>query len=116
MNSQGADNPSLVTTSLLTVAIIFPLLATLAVALRIWSTHQRVKRLFLDDYMIVLSMICAWGVPIDVYVAAGRGGINHSSAPPLEAAHIFLQVIHLQLLQIGCTSWDWLTIFQGSMG
>jgi hypothetical protein len=104
MNSQGADNPSLVTTSLLTVAIIFPILATLAVVLRIWSTLQRAKRLFLDDYMIVLSIVCAWGVPIDIYVAAGRGGINHSTAPPLEAARIFLEVIYLQLLQIGYTS------------
>ncbi|KAF3404180.1 hypothetical protein DPV78_003381 [Talaromyces pinophilus] len=96
MNSQGADNPSLVTTSLLTVAIISPLLATLAVALRIWSTHQRVKRLFRDDYMIVLNMICAWGVPIDVYVAAGRGGINHST-PPLEAVHIFLEALWVEV-------------------
>lgn len=100
MSSQRVDNSSLVTTSLLTVAIIFPILATLAVTLRIWSALQRTKRLFLDDYMIVLSMICAWGVPIDMYVAAGRGGVNYSSVPPLEAAHVFLEVFHIQLLRI----------------
>lgn len=70
MSAPGAESPSLVTTALLTVAIIFPILATLAVALRIWSTLQRVKRLFLDDYILVAALICALGVPIDVYVAA----------------------------------------------
>lgn len=92
MSTPGVENPSLVTTTLLTVAIIFPIAASIAVALRIWSTLQRVKRLFPDDYILLLALICAWGVPIDVYVAAGRGGINYTSATPLEAAHIFLQV------------------------
>lgn len=91
MNSQ-AQNPSLVTTALLTVAIVFPILATLAVALRIWFTLTKSKHLFFDDYILILALIFAWGVPIDMYVAAARGGVDDSSKSALEASSIFLQV------------------------
>lgn len=78
MSSQ-AQNPSLVTTALLTVAIVFPILATIAVAPRVWSTISKNKQLFLDDYILILALIFAWGVPIDIYVAAARGGVDHST-------------------------------------
>ncbi|KAK6811102.1 hypothetical protein RU639_012903 [Aspergillus parasiticus] len=95
-----ASSPSLISTALLAVAIIFPILATLAVALRIWSNTYKAKRLFADDYVIIMALVCAWGVPIDVYVAAGLGGVNESILPPLEAARVFLRALWVEIFPL----------------
>ncbi|KAJ5636927.1 uncharacterized protein N7484_010240 [Penicillium longicatenatum] len=98
--SDQASSPSLVTTALLTVAIVFPILATLAVALRIWSTLTRTKKLFVDDYVILLALLFAWGVPIDVYVAAGLGGVGNSSLSALDASRVFLRALWIEIFPL----------------
>lgn len=39
--------------------------------------------------VLILTLVFAWGVPVDVYVAAGLGGVNHSSLSQLDAARVF---------------------------
>ena len=68
-----ASSPSLISTSLLAVAIIFPILATLALALRIWSNTYKAKRLFADDYVIIMALLCALGVPLMFAWLPGSG-------------------------------------------
>ncbi|OGM45778.1 hypothetical protein ABOM_005481 [Aspergillus bombycis] len=95
-----AATPSLISTTLLVVAILFPILATLAVAVRIWSNISKAKRLFADDCVIIVALLCAWGVPIDVYVAAGLGGVGESTLPPLDAARVFLRALWIEIFPL----------------
>ncbi|PYH91564.1 hypothetical protein BO71DRAFT_486146 [Aspergillus ellipticus CBS 707.79] len=96
MSSPEGANPSLVTTSLLVVSIVFPILGTVAVSLRIFSSAYRAKRLFLDDYAIILAQLCAWGISIDIFVAAALGGVNNSTGSVLGATIVFLRTLWIE--------------------
>ncbi|KAJ5938241.1 hypothetical protein N7454_004583 [Penicillium verhagenii] len=96
MTSQGEQSPSLVTTALLVVAIIFPILGTLAILLRVWSNLSKAKRLFLDDYVIILAQICAWGISIDIFVAAALGGVDYTKGTVLSATIVFLRSLWIE--------------------
>lgn len=52
---------------------------------------------------MVLALLCAWGVPIDVYVAAALGGVNMTKpgVTPLEAGRIFLRVCSFRPKTLG---------------
>jgi len=104
MTSQGAQSPSLVTTGLLVVAIIFPILGTLAVLLRVSSNISKAKRLFLDDYVIILAQLCAWGISIDIFVAAALGGVDYTKGTVLSATIVFLRVGLYSVLKMPATN------------
>lgn len=92
------QDPSLVTTSLLVVSIVLPLLGTLAIALRFYASIVKTRRLYLDDWVAALAQLCAWGISIDVFVAAALGGVDHTTLNPLSAGVVFLRV---RILPIG---------------
>lgn len=92
MSSSEVKSPSLVTTSLLTVSIIFPILGTIAVCLRIYASFLKSRRLFLDDYIIILAQLCAWGISIDTFTAASIGGLNYTKGDVISATIAFLRV------------------------
>lgn len=98
---------SLITSGLLTVAIVFPILATFAVALRFYHKikSQRPKA---DDWTVVVGLVPLYRVPIELvisganldqfmcyaisvntFVAASLAGVNSTTLDPLTAATIF---------------------------
>lgn len=91
----SGPQPSLVTTASFAVAVVFPILGSIAVALRFYA-HARIKkqRPSSDDWVCALAQLAAWGISIDTFVAAGMAGIDHTypSLNPLAAAVIFLRV------------------------
>ncbi|KAJ5720786.1 uncharacterized protein N7483_008720 [Penicillium malachiteum] len=92
----SSDSPSLVTTSLLAVAIIFPILGSLAIFLRVYLSIAKVKRLFADDYVIVVAQICSWGISIDIFVAAALGGVNYTKGSVIGATIVFLRTLWIE--------------------
>ncbi|PLB51304.1 hypothetical protein P170DRAFT_407100 [Aspergillus steynii IBT 23096] len=95
-NIQESSGPSLVTTSLLVVAIVFPILGSIAVALRLYSSLSKHRRLFADDYVALLAVIAAWGISIDMYVAAALAGVNTATTDPLSATVVFLRALWIE--------------------
>lgn len=91
----AGPQPSLVTTPLLVVSIVFPILGTIAVGFRflVQSTIKKQKPSS-DDWVCALSQVAAWGISIDTFVAAGLAGTNYTypTLDPLSAATIFLRV------------------------
>ncbi|KAL7660781.1 hypothetical protein ACMYSQ_000225 [Aspergillus niger] len=96
MSSSEVKSPSLVTTSLLTVSIIFPILGTIAVCLRIYASFLKSRRLFLDDYIIILAQLCAWGISIDTFTAASIGGLNYTKGDVISATIAFLRALWIE--------------------
>lgn len=92
MSASEVKSPSPVSTSLLTVSIIFPVLGTIAVCLRIYASLIKTRRLFLDDYIIILAQLCAWGISIDTFTAASIGGVSYIKGDALSATIAFLRV------------------------
>ena len=104
--------PSLVTMSCLVVTIVFTLLATGAVGLRLLTSRES-KTSRIDDYLIIGSLvgtivldlkgfrnvntfqIFCYGTMIQTICAGAVGGINTTTLPPMEAASYFLKVCRL---------------------
>ncbi|KAF3063603.1 hypothetical protein GL218_01428 [Daldinia childiae] len=98
MMSVSTAQPSLVTSTLLAVAIIFPVLGTLAVGLRFYTKITKTQKLTSDDWVCALAQLAAWGISIDIFVAAGLAGIDYTypSLDPLSAAAIFLRTLWIE--------------------
>ncbi|RAL16421.1 uncharacterized protein BO97DRAFT_410812 [Aspergillus homomorphus CBS 101889] len=96
MSSSEGKDPSLVTTSLLTVSFIFPIFGTPAVCLRIYASLHKSKQIFLDGCIIILAQICAWGISIDTFVAASIGGVNYTKGDVLSATVAFLRALCIE--------------------
>ena len=56
-NGQPMKSPSLVTTALLTVSILFPILASAAVVVRIWCLRLKSQSLKGDDGAIIFALV-----------------------------------------------------------
>lgn len=97
MSTQEIQYPSLVTTSPMAVTVLFVLLATVAVSVRI-NLRIRTTALGADDLMIVAGLLCCWGLLITAIVAAAGGGINFIAGNPLNAAVLFLKIFFVEPL------------------
>ncbi|KAH8429149.1 uncharacterized protein LDX57_006819 [Aspergillus melleus] len=97
---QEPSGPSLVTSSLLAVAIVFPIIGTIAVAARLYGNLAKHRKLFADDYIAVLAQLAAWGISIDMYVAAALGGVDNASTDVLSATTIFLRALWIEGLPL----------------
>ncbi|GAP88719.1 putative integral membrane protein [Rosellinia necatrix] len=97
MPASGAP-PSLVTTTLLVVAIVFPILGTLAVGLRFYIKHMKKQPLSSDDWVCALAQLASWGISIDIFVAGGLAGIDYTypSLSHLSAPVIFLRALWIE--------------------
>ncbi|KUI67227.1 hypothetical protein VM1G_02944 [Cytospora mali] len=94
-----SSEPSMVTSALLAVSIVFPILGTIAVGLR-FLVHNRVKKQkpSSDDWVCALAQLAAWGISIDTFVAAGMAGTDYTypSLSPLSASVIFLRTLWIE--------------------
>ncbi|KAF2967057.1 hypothetical protein GQX73_g6513 [Xylaria multiplex] len=90
--------PSLITSTLLAVAIVFPILGTLAVGLRFYIKTVKKQQLSSDDWVCALAQLASWGISVDIFVAAGLAGIDYTypSLNPLSAAVIFLRALWIE--------------------
>lgn len=85
----------MVTSGLLAVSIVFPILGTIAVGLR-FLVHRstRKQKPSSDDWVCALAQLAAWGISIDTFAAAGLAGTNYTypHLDAISASIIFLRV------------------------
>ncbi|KAF7531226.1 hypothetical protein G7054_g9083 [Neopestalotiopsis clavispora] len=96
---EAGRQPSMVTSALLAVSIVFPILGTIAVGLRFWVHRVVMKQKpSIDDWVCAFAQLAAWGISIDTFVAAGMAGIDYTypSLSPLAAAVIFLRTLWIE--------------------
>ena len=81
--SSTEDPPSLITTAVVVVAAVFPVLALLSIVLRYRA--RRIGRLPLqaDDWCIAGTWIVTFALSINAWVFGSQMGINHYKINPL---------------------------------
>ncbi|KAL7917298.1 hypothetical protein ACQKWADRAFT_45738 [Trichoderma austrokoningii] len=94
----AAAQPSLVTTTLLVISIVAPVLGTLAVGLRCYTRTLKKQSLSGDDWVCMAAQVAAWANSINIFVAAGLAGIDftYPSLSPLASAVVFLRCLWIE--------------------
>lgn len=87
--NEGIGLPSLVSTSLLVVSIVFPIIATAAVILRYYCRRIKHQSLQADDWVILLALIAGWGQSINIFAAAAKAGVGTTTVPLPQAVKAF---------------------------
>lgn len=77
---------SLVTSALLAVAIVFPILATLAVGLRFYAHRLMSQKLQAHDWTVAVALVR--GVSICLIFRRERLNLNSSCAGPFPLIHL----------------------------
>ncbi|KAL7928810.1 hypothetical protein V8C35DRAFT_317106 [Trichoderma chlorosporum] len=99
MATSASDaQPSLVTTTLLAIAIVAPILGTLAIGLRCYTRFFKKQNLSGDDWVCMLAQLASWANSINIFVAAGLAGVDttHPDLSPLATATIFLRTLWIE--------------------
>ncbi|KAI1465651.1 uncharacterized protein F4812DRAFT_105310 [Daldinia caldariorum] len=96
--SETTSQPSFVTSTLLAVAIVFPPLGTFAVGLQFYTKSLKKQKLSSDDWVCALAQLAAWGISVDIFVAAGLAGVDHTyqTLDPISSAIIFLRLLWIE--------------------
>ncbi|KAI0456308.1 hypothetical protein F5B21DRAFT_502501 [Xylaria acuta] len=81
-----ADNPSLITTALVVVSVIFPLLSLGAVYLRFRARAKTKLRPQADDWWIAVTWLSSLALSIDIWVYAAQIGVDTFHTDPLTGA------------------------------
>ncbi|KAL7912261.1 hypothetical protein GGI35DRAFT_310550 [Trichoderma velutinum] len=94
----SGPQPSLVTTTLLVITIVAPILGTLAIALRCYTRTLKKQSLSSDDWVCMVAQLASWANSINIFVAAGLAGVDftYPSLSPLDSAVIFLRALWIE--------------------
>ncbi|KAI0472504.1 hypothetical protein F4859DRAFT_515348 [Xylaria cf. heliscus] len=98
MDTPTEATPSLPTTAYLAVVVLFVVLATAAVGLRIYTRRTIASNLAADDYLIICGLVFCWGLLATAILSAAGGGLNYVKGDPLEAGVLFLKVFFVEPL------------------
>ncbi|KAI0198932.1 hypothetical protein F4808DRAFT_231209 [Astrocystis sublimbata] len=91
----SAKTPCLVTTALVVVAVIFPLLSFGAITLRFYARGQSRAKLMADDWWMVAGWIFASSLSIPIWVYGSITGIDYYKIDPLEGTTYSLQSLYV---------------------
>ncbi|OTA60395.1 hypothetical protein K449DRAFT_435499 [Hypoxylon sp. EC38] len=81
-----AESPSLITTALVVVSVIFPFLSLGAVYLRFRARAKTKSHLQVDDWWILVTWLSSIALSINVWVYAAQIGIDTYTTDPLTGA------------------------------
>lgn len=84
VSSQSERVPALITTGLVVVSVVFPLLSLICVLLRYSARRSSQAPLLADDWWIAASWVFSLFLSIDVWVAGAIGGIDYYKINELE--------------------------------
>jgi hypothetical protein len=84
--------PSVVTTGLIAVSVIFPIVAAVSIGFRVVARRKSRQPLRADDYWIIASWFLALGLSILVWVYATKCGIDYYNVDFLTGTEASLEV------------------------
>ncbi|OTB02474.1 hypothetical protein M426DRAFT_322575 [Hypoxylon sp. CI-4A] len=93
--SAAEPTPCLVTTSLVIISVIFPLLSLAATVLRFHARGVQTANLRADDWWMVASWILAFFPSINVWVFGSLTGLDYYKIDPLKGATFSLQCLYV---------------------
>ncbi|KAK7733714.1 hypothetical protein SLS53_008181 [Cytospora paraplurivora] len=86
------QNPSLITTALIVVSVVFPMISLYAIFLRNKARRQSGQPLHADDYWIAASWVLTLALSILVWGYAGKAGVNYYRISFLDGTEASLEV------------------------
>ncbi len=89
----AARNPSLITTPLIVVTVVFPIIAAVAIWLRVVARRRAKQPFYADDYFVLASWFLSLALSILVWVYAGKSGVNYYNVDFLTGTEDSLEVI-----------------------
>jgi len=85
-------SPSLITTSLIIVSVVFPIISAFSIALRILAHRRSKQPLPSDGYWIIISWFFTLGLSILIWVHAGKSGVNYYNVDTMTGTELSLEV------------------------
>ena len=93
MDSQASGpSPSLITTALIVVSVLFPIISASSIALRILAHRWSKQPLHSDGYWIIISWFFTFGLSILVWVHAGKSGVDYYNVDTMTGTELSLEV------------------------
>jgi hypothetical protein len=89
----AGPNPSLITTALIVVTVVFPIISAVAIWLRVVARRRSKQPFYADDYFIFASWFLSLALSILVWVYAGKSGVNYYNVDFLTGTEASLEVI-----------------------
>jgi len=93
-------SPSLITTALIVITILFPIISAVAIWLRVLARSKSKQPLLADDYFIFASWFLSLGLSILVWVYAGKSGINYYNVDFLTGTEDSLELVYLSSVYV----------------
>ncbi|KAI0883800.1 uncharacterized protein GGS22DRAFT_166123 [Annulohypoxylon maeteangense] len=90
-----SPHPSIITTGLIVISILFPIISALSVALRILAHRKSHQPLHADDYWVIGSWFLTLVLSILVWVYAAKSGINYYNVDFLTGTEYSLELIFI---------------------
>ncbi|RYP09458.1 hypothetical protein DL764_001283 [Monosporascus ibericus] len=87
--------PSVITTGLIAVSAIFPVVSAVSIFLRVAARRKSGQPLYTDDYWIIASWFLTFALSILVWVYAGKSGINYYDVDFLTGTEASLQLVFI---------------------
>ncbi|KAK9772826.1 putative Integral membrane protein [Seiridium cardinale] len=95
-----AQNPSLITTALIVVTAVFPIISAISIGLRILARRQSKQKFYADDYCIFASWFLTLPLSILAWVYASRSGVNYYNVDFLTGTEDSLELIYLSSVYV----------------
>ncbi|KAI1206319.1 uncharacterized protein F4807DRAFT_439697 [Annulohypoxylon truncatum] len=95
-NIEG-DGPvrSAITTGLVVVSVIFPVLSAIAIGLRFLARRRSRQTIRADDAWVIVAWIFTFALSVLVWVFTDRSGINYYNIDPLQGTIYSLELIFI---------------------
>ncbi|KAI4149776.1 MAG: hypothetical protein LQ340_004450 [Diploschistes diacapsis] len=87
------SQPSLITTGLIVVSVIFPVLSLLSIVLRFMARKSARQDFMADDWWIAAAWIASLSVSINSWYFGATTGVNYFTVDPLSGIEDSLEVI-----------------------
>ncbi|ETS76589.1 hypothetical protein PFICI_11976 [Pestalotiopsis fici W106-1] len=94
------QSPSLITTALVVVTILFPIISAVAIWLRVVARLQSKQPFYADDYCIFVSWWLSLALSILVWIYAGKSGINFYNVDFLTGTEASLELIYISSVYV----------------
>ncbi|KAF7905076.1 uncharacterized protein EAF01_005597 [Botrytis porri] len=96
----STKSPSLVTTALIIVTIIFPIISAVAIWLRVLARLKSKQPFLADDHFIFISWFLSLALSILVWVYASKSGINYYNVDFVTGTEASLELVYISSVYI----------------
>ncbi|KAI1345529.1 hypothetical protein F5Y01DRAFT_323098 [Xylaria sp. FL0043] len=96
----AGPNPSLITTPLIVVTVVFPIISAVAICLRVVARRRSKQPFYADDYFILASWFLSLALSILIWVYAGKSGVDYYNVNFLMGTEYSLELVYISSVYV----------------